>query len=101
MKDECAGTPIVEFVGLWQKTYSILRAAGAEERKVKGGKKCVGKKHIRHAQYKEALNGKLFHHGMDIPCSHGHQVYRLHENKVSLSPLDTKKGGSQLRGSPH
>ena len=33
MKDECAGMPIAEVVGLRPKIYSIL-AAGAEERKV-------------------------------------------------------------------
>ena len=72
--------------------YSILTAAGAEERKAKGVKKCVVKKHIRHNQYKDALfQGKLFHHGMDMLRSQGHQIYGLHVNKVSLSPLDTKR----------
>ena len=74
------------------KMYSILTAAGADERKGKGVKKCIVKKHIRHNQYKNSLlQGKLFHHGMDMLRSHGHQIYGLHVNKVSLSPLDTKR----------
>ena len=36
MKDECAGTPIAEFVGLKPKMYSILKADGEQERRSKG-----------------------------------------------------------------
>ena len=91
MKDECAGTPIAEFVGLRPKMYSILTAAGAEACKAKEVKKCVVKKHIRHEQNKEAFfQGKTFHHGMDMVRSQGNQICGLHLNKVPLSPLDTK-----------
>ena len=62
--------------------YSILTAPGAEERKAK---------RIRHSQYKDVLFlGRLFHHGMDMLPSQGQQIYGLHMNKVSLSPLDMK-----------
>ena len=72
--------------------YCILTAADAEARKAKGVKNCVVEEHIRHEQYKEALfQGKQFHHGMDMLRSQGHQIYGLHVNKVSLSPLDTKR----------
>ncbi|XP_046861507.1 uncharacterized protein LOC124454800 [Xenia sp. Carnegie-2017] len=43
MKDECAGAPIAEFVGLRPKMYSILKADGLEERKAKGVEKASGK----------------------------------------------------------
>ena len=67
MKDECAGTPIAKLVGPRPKMYSTLTAAGAEERKAKGVKKCVVKKRTRHNQHKDALSlGKLFHRGMDM-----------------------------------
>ena len=92
MKDECAGVPIAEFVGLRPKMYSILTADEKEIRKAKGVKKCVVKKQIRHEQYKECLSQKiLFHHGMDMLRSQGHHIYGLHVNKISLSPLDTKR----------
>ena len=38
MKDECAGTPIAEFVGLKPKMYSILKADGGQKRRSKWGK---------------------------------------------------------------
>ena len=55
MKDECAGTPIAEFVGLKPKMYSILKADGGQERRSKRVKKSVVKKYILHEQYKTAL----------------------------------------------
>ena len=55
MKDECAGRPIAEYVGLRPKMYSIFAAGRGNIKKAKGVKKNVVKKHIRHEQYKEAL----------------------------------------------
>ena len=92
MKDECAGTPIAEFVGLRPKMHSVLTADENEIRKAKGVKKDVVKKQIRHEQYKECLSqSKIFHHGMEMLRSQDHRIYGLHVNKVSLSPLDTKR----------
>ena len=39
MKDECAGTPIAEYVGLRPKMYSILKADEKNIKKSKGRKK--------------------------------------------------------------
>ena len=50
MKDECAGTPVVEFVGLKPKMYSILKADGGQERRSKGVKKPVVKEYILQEQ---------------------------------------------------
>ena len=92
MKDECAGRPIAEYVDLHPKMYSILEAGGKNIKKVKGVKKNVVKKHIRHEQYKEALfDRKTFRHGMDVLRSEGHRIYGQHLNKVSLSPFDSKR----------
>ncbi|XP_046861648.1 uncharacterized protein LOC124454940 [Xenia sp. Carnegie-2017] len=92
LKDEGAGTPIAEFLGIRPKMYSILKSDGLEERKAKGVKKAVVKKHISHAQYKEALfESKRFRHGMDMLRSRGHQIFGEHVNKTSLSPLNTKR----------
>ena len=91
MKDECAGHPIAEYVGLRPKMYSILEASSKNIKKVKGVKKNVVKKHIRHEQYKESLFGKqTFHHGMDVLHLERHCIYGQHLNKVSLSPFDSK-----------
>lgn len=92
MKDECAGRPIAEYVGLRPKMYSILEAGGANIKKAKGVKKGVVKKHIRHEQYRTALFEKqTFRHGMDVLRSERHRIYGQHLNKVSLSPFDSKR----------
>ena len=92
MKDECAGHPIAEYVGLRPKMYSILEASGVCIKKAKGVKKNVVKKHIRHEQYREALfSKKTFRHGMDVLRSEKHHIYGQHLNKVSLSPFDSKR----------
>ena len=92
MKDECAGHPIAEYIGLRPKMYSILEADGKNIKKAKGVKKSVVKKHIRHEQYKEALfSKKTFRHSMDVLRSERHRIYGQHLNKVSLSPFDSKR----------
>ena len=74
MKDECAGRPIAEYVGLRPKMYSILEASGKNIKKAKGVKKTVVKNQLRHKQYKEVLTeNKVFHHGMNVLRSVKHQ----------------------------
>ena len=92
MKDECAGAPIAENVGLRPKMYSILRADEKTIRKAKGVKRAIVKKLLHHEQYKEALfEKKTFRHGMDMLRSEKHHVYGMHVNKISLSPFDSKR----------
>ena len=92
MKDECAGRPIAEYVGLRPKMYSILEAGGNNIKKAKGVGKTVVKKQIRHEMYLEALSEKrTFRHGMDVLRPEKHHIYGQHMNKVSLSPFDSKR----------
>ncbi|KAK3748543.1 hypothetical protein QZH41_001377 [Actinostola sp. cb2023] len=92
MKDECAGRPIAEYVGLRPKMYSILEASWKNIKKAKGIRKATVKNHIRHEQYREALfEKKTFRHGMDVLRSERHHIYGQHLNKVSLSPFDSKR----------
>ena len=92
MKDECAGRPISEYIGLCPKMYSILEAGGGNIKKTKGVKKNVVEKHIRHEQYKEALFRKrTFRYSMDVLRSERHDIYGQRLNKVSLSPFDSKR----------
>ena len=92
-KDECAGAPIVEFVGLRPKMYSVLiaREKDSNIRKAKGVKKYIVKKQICHTQYIEALKGKVFHHQMNSIRSYNHRIHQIRMNKTSLSPQDTKR----------
>ena len=56
-KDETSGVPIVEFVGLRSKMYSILLDTKKEKKTGKGIKKSALKKYINHADYKRCLFG--------------------------------------------
>ena len=54
-KDEAAGIPIIEFVGLRSKMYSYKKDNDKQERTAKGIKKNVIKKDINHENYKQTL----------------------------------------------
>ena len=91
MKDEMNGKPISECVCLRPKMYSIL-THGKNIKKEKGVKKCVGKKKIRHEQYKEALDRKkTLRHRMNILRSEGHEIYGMRQPKISLCPSNSKR----------
>jgi hypothetical protein len=92
MKDECASVLISEYVGLRPKLYSVLRADEEVIKKSKGTKKYVIKKHINFENYKDALfNKKTYTHSMNMLRSMQHNIYGLKVNKITLSPLDTKR----------
>ena len=92
MKDECAGVPIAEYVGLRPKMYSVLRADEQLIKKAKGVRKYVIKKQISFENYKDALfNKKQYNHKMNMLRSQKHQIYGISVNKTTLSPLDTKR----------
>jgi ribosome-binding factor A len=90
-KDECCGNPIVEFTGLRPKMYSI-KMLDHEIKKAKGISTVVVKKDLKHKMYVDCL---LKQHQMKntmvgINSDHHHMgLYKY--NKISLSPLDTKK----------
>lgn len=91
MKDEMAGIPIREYVGLRSKMYSIL----TENRKIISKAKGVSKatlKNIKHDLFLESLrNGSKFRHEMKRIRSENHIIKMESLNKVSSSPLDTKR----------
>ena len=74
-KDEAAGMPIVEFVGLRSKVYSYVKDSGKNERTAKGVRKYVIKKNITHENYKDCLlNGKQMLHSMRTIRSECYQI---------------------------
>ena len=90
-KDEAAGKPILEFVGLKCKMYSYT-IGDKEHKKAKGVKRNVVKNEIRHRDYLDVLfNKKTLHHRMNTIRSESHQINSYHLNKVSLSPYDDKR----------
>ena len=92
-KDETAGDPIVEFVGLRAKMYSMqAKDAKKDQKKGKGIKKSVLKKDIKHQDYKDCLfEEREYQHSMMGFRSHQHQLYTQKQTKKSLSPFDDKR----------
>ena len=91
-KDETAGIPITEFVGLRSKMYSYIKDNEQTARTAKGIKKQVIKKTLTHDNYKEVLfNNKQLHHTMKTIRSKNHQLGSFELNKISLSCFDDKR----------
>ena len=91
-KDESAGIPITEFVGLRSKMYSYVKDNEQTARTAKGIKKQVIKKNITHDNYKEVLfNNKQMQHTMKTIQSKNHQLGSFELNKISLSCFDDKR----------
>ena len=91
-KDETAGDPIMEFVGLRAKMYSMVTLKGKDKKAGKGIKKSVLKKKVRHRDFKGCLMEKReFEHPMMNFCSKQHQIFTLKQTKKSLSPFDDKR----------
>ena len=91
-KDEAAGIPITEFVGLRSKMYSYIKDNQKVGKTAKGIKKNIIKNNIKHEDYKEVLfNNKQIHHTMKTIRSSKHQLGSYEINKVSLSCFDDKR----------
>ena len=94
-KDEAGGLIISEFVGLRAKLYSfkILTTAAEifEEKKCKGAKKAVVKKHITFDDYQRCLfNNVNQMRSMNVLRSRNHEIFAETVNKVALSYDDKK-----------
>ena len=91
-KDEAAGIPIVEFVGLRSKMYSYMKDNKQGSRTAKGIKKNVIKQQLRHDNYKDVLfNKKKMRHTMRLIKSEKHQIGSYVVDKISLSCFDDKR----------
>ena len=91
-KDEAAGIPIIEFIGLRSKMYSYIKNNQKGGNTAKGIKKNVIKNNIMHDDYKETLfNNKQMYHKMKTIRSENHQLGSYELNKVSLSCFDDKR----------
>ena len=91
MKDETAGVPITEFVGLRSKMYSYMKDNQKGGKTAKGIKKNIIKKNITHNNYRETFNSEQMMHKMKTIRSENHQLGSYEINKVSLSCFDDKR----------
>ena len=91
-KDEAAGMPIVEFVGLRSKMYSYMKDNEQGSRTAKGIKKNVIKQQLGHDKYKDVLfNKKQMCHTMRLIKSERHRIGSYVVDKISLSCFDDKR----------
>ena len=91
-KDEAAGVPIIEFIGLRSKMYSYQKDNDKQDRTAKGIKKNVIKKDLTHESYKQTLlENKQMYHKMKTIRSIKHKLGSYEINKVSLSCFDDKR----------
>jgi len=92
MKDEMGGVPIVEFVGLRPKLYSIKTSVGEEKCVGKGVTRATLKRKIRHTTYRDCLlKGERTIEDMESIQSFNHKIYSIKKRKVALSPADDKR----------
>ena len=90
-KDETAMKPIIEFVGLRSKMYSI-KTENSESKKAKGIKKNVVRKDIMHTNYKDTLfNASQSFVQMKTIRSDHHVIRSYKLNKIGLSCYDDKR----------
>ena len=91
-KDEAAGVPITEFIGLKSKMYSYVKENQTGGKTAKGIKKNVIKNDVKHEDYKKTLlENKQMYHKMKTIRSQNHQLGSYEINKVSLSCFDDKR----------
>ena len=91
-KDECGGVPVIKFAGCKAKSYSFETSNGKTEKKCKGVKKYVVKKHISFKDYEQAvLSSKTQHRVMNTIRSRRHDIGSEKINKMALSADDDKR----------
>lgn len=92
MKDETAGVPIVEFVGLRSKMYSFAYGENCEKKTAKGVKRYVTENKMSIEDFKTCLFSEEHKtHSMYSIRHLKHILYLSKNTKVSLSPYDDKR----------
>jgi hypothetical protein len=91
-KDEAAGVPIVEFVGLRSKMYSYVKENRKGGMTAKDVKKYVIKNKLTHDDFKKVIQNKAqLRHNMNTIRSVKHQIGTYEMRKVTLSCFDDKR----------
>ena len=92
MKDELAGVPGEDFVGLRPKMYSILTWGGVQKNTAKGVGRKVIQNELRHDTYRQVLNGGGKIMGQ-YHCIRGvkHTISTRHISKVALCAYEDKR----------
>ena len=86
MKDEYVGKPILKFVGLKSKMYSILDESSNENSTNKGHNAFIESQEIHDTLFQK----KILRHKMRGIKSKNHNLGTCKTNKISLSCFDDK-----------
>ena len=91
-KDESPANPIMEWVGLRSKMYSMLPMDGVKKATAKGVSQRITRHVLKHSDYKACIkDGKQMYHVM-VKIGHDHHKLQTQEmTKKSLSPFNDKK----------
>ena len=91
-KAKLGGKVIKEFYALRAKTYSCSTGDDSEVKKAKGTKKCVIKRELMFANYKDCLfNREVILKSQHRFKSDHHKVYTEEVNKIALSSDGDKR----------
>jgi hypothetical protein len=83
--------PITEFVALRPKMYAYELANGQGDRKSKGTKKSVTAQ-LKLQHYRDVLlTSETIRREQHNIQSHAHQLFTQRQNKIALSPFDSKR----------
>jgi hypothetical protein len=92
MKDETSGKPITHVVAIRSKMYSVKTDGGKTIKKAKGVSRTVVSQDLTYDMYKKCLDeGVVFKHKQVAIRSKDHRIGVYENEKISLSPLDTKR----------
>ncbi|GFQ87084.1 uncharacterized protein TNCT_173661 [Trichonephila clavata] len=90
-KDEMNSKPIIEFVSLRAKMYSML-TPDSEKKTAKGVSKVVIQQKLKHSNYLQCLKeNKSTKENMILIKSENHDIYTVRQNKTALSSFDDKR----------
>ncbi|XP_035211028.1 uncharacterized protein LOC118185298 [Stegodyphus dumicola] len=90
-KDEMNSEPILEFIGLRAKMYSLLLDE-SEKKTAKGVKRSVIKRKLKHKNYRDCLEKSIFTRELQYNIqSKNHHLFTMAINKIALSAFDDKR----------
>ena len=91
-KDECSGKPILEFVGLRSKMYSMNILGDKDRYKAAGVKKSVKLRQLNHQMYKEVLDLQEDRTVVQHLIRSNLQVLKtIEQSRIGLSAYDDKR----------
>jgi hypothetical protein len=90
LKDENASKPIIEFIGLKSKLYSILTETDTKKT-AKGLQRIILKKYISHDDYKNCLDNTIILANTRRIQSKNQEIFTVKVDKMIYTPFDDKR----------